>query len=166
MRRMRPSHCAKMIVSQQTHPQPCFHTKVLRIEKHVSIFWCHRRQIAHHTRCEKSEQSLRKQLKKIISSKYYDQAILFRVTAESNPLSIHLIFWTNCDNAAVTQIWRNKRQEWLIKKPLSCSVSKSRFLGTWKLFCSWAPAHVAKGRFTLISKLHLLWLSYRKHQKW
>ena len=48
---------------------------------------------SYHTRCEKSEQSLRKQPKKIISSKYYDQAMLFRVTAESNPLSIHLSFF-------------------------------------------------------------------------
>jgi len=93
---------------------------------------------SYHTRSEQSEQSLRLTAKKIIGSKYYDQAMLFRVTAESNPLSIHLSFLTNCDNAAVTQIWRNKRQEWLIKKPLSCSVSKFRFLGTWKLFCGWA----------------------------
>jgi len=66
---------------------------------------------SYHTRSEQSEQSLRLTAKKIIGSKYYDQAMLFRVTAESNPLSIHLSFLTNCDNAAVTQIWRNKRQE-------------------------------------------------------
>jgi len=42
-------------------------------------------------------------------SEHYDQAMLFRVTAESHPLSTH--FLTTCDNAAVTQIWRNERQE-------------------------------------------------------
>jgi len=44
-------------------------------------------------------------------SEHYDQAMLFRVTAESHPLSTHLSFLTTCDNAAVTQIWRNERQE-------------------------------------------------------
>jgi len=167
MRRMGPSHCAKMIVSRQTHPQPRFYPSVKSFANRKTRFYFLMPQTtdrtSYHTRSEKNEQSSRLTAEKIISSKYYDQAMLFRVTAESNPLSIHLSFFTNCDNAAVTKIWRNERQEWLIKKPLSCSVSKFRFLGTWKLFYGWAPAHMGKGWFTLISKLRLLWLSYCKH---